>query len=79
MRMPCYEKCGGTLSDLIPGSLVLAVSLDIMQSGNNDEWILLERNMDFLSCFDFIAARSGEAVIAIPSKFWINEELVTLN
>lgn len=43
--MPCYEKFGGTLSDLMLGSLVLAVSLDIMQSGNNDEWILLERKI----------------------------------
>jgi len=28
-----------------------------------------------LSCFVFIAAGSGDTVIALLSKFWINEEV----
>lgn len=57
-------------------SLVLALSLDIMWSRIYDEWILLERKKwTFLSCFDFIAAGSGDTVIALLSKFWINEEV----
>lgn len=57
-------------------SLVLALSLDIMWSRIYDEWILLERKIwTFLSCFVFIAAGSGHTVIALLSKFWINEEV----